>query len=397
MRLRRLEILFVLSCLTVLSMVSASLLLPHIYLISSSQTAKRMSSRNGVQSVLNLSHASSGLFERLKPRARLRSKTAPECLGLHVGRDWNANPVKLVVHDGPVTPRAVVGRFDPRNKNFAPCECACVEAVNATDADAIVLLRCGGNFLSAGMLPKCVKKVMWTMESEVNCPLSALTAENFAKYDVIGSPRLASDVPLVYASRYEYNFAQKPMEKRRDVMAVAFISNCNADNKRMEYMEELERANVSIHYYGRCRMTGDLKEEGSGANGKLSVIRHYQFTLAFENSNSEDYVTEKFFHALVAGSVPVHLGVDKENIALFAPENSYLNVRDYKSPAELATAMIKIANDDQIYNGMLQWKEKDLDTQPLGRLMQTTSDVSGKCRLCCEVRDILLREAEEPV
>ncbi len=130
-------------------------------------------------------------------------------------------------------------------------------------------------------------------------------------------------------------------------------------------------------------------------HGKLSVIRHYKFTLAFENSNTEDYVTEKFFHALVAGSVPVHLGVDNANLALFAPTNSYLNVFDYKSAAELAAVMVDIAKDDQMYNRMLQWKEKALDTQPLGRLMRAISDVSGKCRLCYEVREILRREAGE--
>ncbi len=62
-----------------------------------------------------------------------------------------------------------------------------------------------------------------------------MIAANFAKYDVIASPRLASDVPLTYASRAEYDFAQKPIEKRTDVLAVAFISNCELNNNRMEY------------------------------------------------------------------------------------------------------------------------------------------------------------------
>jgi len=34
---------------------------------------------------------------------------------------------------------------------------------------------------------------------------------------------------------------------------------------------------------------------------KVEALKHYKFSLAFENSNEEDYVTEKFFQSLVAG------------------------------------------------------------------------------------------------
>lgn len=35
---------------------------------------------------------------------------------------------------------------------------------------------------------------------------------------------------------------------------------------------------------------------------KVEALKHYKFSLAFENSNEEDYVTEKFFQSLVAGN-----------------------------------------------------------------------------------------------
>lgn len=34
---------------------------------------------------------------------------------------------------------------------------------------------------------------------------------------------------------------------------------------------------------------------------KVQTLKRYKFSLAFENSNEEDYVTEKFFQSLVAG------------------------------------------------------------------------------------------------
>jgi len=35
---------------------------------------------------------------------------------------------------------------------------------------------------------------------------------------------------------------------------------------------------------------------------KVETLKRYKFSLAFENSNEEDYVTEKFFQSLVAGN-----------------------------------------------------------------------------------------------
>ena len=40
--------------------------------------------------------------------------------------------------------------------------------------------------------------------------------------------------------------------------------------------------------------------------------------MAFENSETDDYITEKFFGTLVSGSVPVYIGAP--NVKFFAPD-----------------------------------------------------------------------------
>ena len=58
--------------------------------------------------------------------------------------------------------------------------------------------------------------------------------------------------------------------------------------------------------------------------------RDYKFYLAFENSKCLDYVTEKFYNALLFSIVPVVYGGADYN-AIGAPKNSYIDVRIFQS------------------------------------------------------------------
>ena len=44
------------------------------------------------------------------------------------------------------------------------------------------------------------------------------------------------------------------------------------------------------------------------------IVKKYKFVLAFENSNCEDYVTEKIWHAYAAHAIPMY--VDREAKAM---------------------------------------------------------------------------------
>jgi hypothetical protein len=47
-----------------------------------------------------------------------------------------------------------------------------------------------------------------------------------------------------------------------------------------------------------------MGRNGDYNNAKQELISTYKFTMAFENGNAKDYVTEKLFGVLAAGSVP---------------------------------------------------------------------------------------------
>ncbi|KAK1304093.1 Glycoprotein 3-alpha-L-fucosyltransferase A [Acorus calamus] len=162
-------------------------------------------------------------------------------------------------------------------------------------------------------------------------------------YDIIMTTSLSSDVPVGYFSWAEYDIMAPMQPKSEKALAAAFISNCGGHNFRLQALEMLEKLNVAIDSYGNCHRNRD------GRVDKVKALKHYKFSLAFENSNEEDYVTEKYFQSLVAGSVPVVIGAP--NIQEFAPSpGSILHIRNLSDVASVARTMKRLASDSAAYN-----------------------------------------------
>jgi hypothetical protein len=68
---------------------------------------------------------------------------------------------------------------------------------------------------------------------------------------------------------------------------------------------------IAVDSYGKCLHNAEFPahEERVFGSTKLPLFARYQFALALENSLAHDYVTEKFYQPLIAGAVPIYLGV----------------------------------------------------------------------------------------
>jgi len=195
--------------------------------------------------------------------------------------------------------------------------------------------------------------VAWSMESEANYPRLA-DPDFMGQFDFTMTYRRDSDVWTPYfSSRTAADLATPPRPKTADAPAVYLASSLLDRSGRNAYAHELME-HLRVDSYGRC-LTNRTLEKDEGRQTKLDVIASYRFTLAFENSVAPDYVTEKFFDPLIAGSVPVYLGAP--NIADFAPgENCYIDVTDFGTPARLADHLLFLSADNQEYQRYLAWK-----------------------------------------
>ncbi len=202
--------------------------------------------------------------------------------------------------------------------------------------------------------------VGWSMESAENYPRLKDPAF-MRRFDLTMTYRLDSDVPVPYFSFYSSaqnlaNALRRPPEPKTDAAPLAmFISSRIDRSGRRAYARELMRY-LKIDSYGKFLNNMRLPDD-HGRSSKMERLKRYKFTLAFENAIDRDYVTEKFYDPLVAGSVPIYLGAP--NVATFAPgEHSYINVQDFPNPKTLAGYVQSLLHDQAAYNEYFAWKTK---------------------------------------
>ncbi|RVE51642.1 hypothetical protein evm_003774 [Chilo suppressalis] len=149
-------------------------------------------------------------------------------------------------------------------------------------------------------------------------------------------------------------FKNKLKSKKK---AVAwFVSNCyDKVGRRIiaTYLkQELEKKyNLTVDIYGAC---DSLKCPSPQIMDCLKMLQDdYYFYLSFENSFSEDYVTEKLLKAVTNNVVPIVYG--GANYTRFLPDGSYLNAR-LMTVKQLAAKIDELIRNPDQYANYFRWK-----------------------------------------
>lgn len=226
--------------------------------------------------------------------------------------------------------------------------------------------------------------VAWYMECESHYPY--VTDPHFmSRFDLRMSYRLDSDIVVPYVLNGMGETLRKPVRDKYPGNVVnAFISSRFNKSGRVEYLMRMMSV-MDVHSYGdllRNRAVGN----DDGYRFKMDTISRYRFTIAFENAIAPDYVTEKFYDPLVAGSVPVYLGAP--NISDFAPgEGCFIDASEWETPESLARYLLELARDDELYAGYFEWKKKPL--LPNFRRLLEIQEVDPYIRLCNKVGELI--------
>ncbi|RVE51643.1 hypothetical protein evm_003775 [Chilo suppressalis] len=170
---------------------------------------------------------------------------------------------------------------------------------------------------------------------------------------VIGPNKIMHWLKLEEMEPVDLMFKEKLKSKKK--AAAWFVSNCKDLSGRKKFGEALKRQlkkyNLDLDIYGACGSMSCSRDEEKECDSEIDEI--YYFYLAFENSFSEDYVTEKLLHALKNNAVPVVYG--GANYSRFMPEGIYLNARDL-GVKKLAAKMNELIQDPDKYAEYFRWK-----------------------------------------
>ncbi|KAN0041397.1 hypothetical protein ACTFIV_003936 [Dictyostelium citrinum] len=150
----------------------------------------------------------------------------------------------------------------------------------------------------------------------------------------------------------------KELPSKRNNSIVWIASNCwHEDYKRVNLVKSIMNI-TRVDSYGSClnnkNFTNKDKLITIKHEQKLKVLKRYTFSIAFENSLCEDYITEKLWESLSVGTIPIYLGAP--NIKEFLPDpDSIINVRDFQSVNDLVNYLKMVENDESLRLKHLRW------------------------------------------
>lgn len=198
--------------------------------------------------------------------------------------------------------------------------------------------------------------VRWNMEPESKFPWMLNEGLN-ELFDIRMDYHSHADVVCPYYSGFKAARIARHIDPaiKKNKICMLISSSVN-QSEREEYIAELMQY-IDIDSYGRLYNNSSMKGEDNGWESKQNLYSHYKFVIAFENSILEDYVTEKLYGPLLAGSVPIYMGAP--NVRDYIPHTSCLvNTHDFASPAELARYIRQCYEDEDEYMKHHAWRQK---------------------------------------
>ncbi|MEO5760161.1 MAG: glycosyltransferase family 10 [Mesorhizobium sp.] len=206
-----------------------------------------------------------------------------------------------------------------------------------------------------------------SMESKEN--YHRMTDPHFMRhFDVTMTYEAGSDVwwPYLPGAIWWENTRARAIPLKTQTVPVALFQSSGVNRSGREaFATELAR-HIGIDSYGSFMRNRSIEGPDLGSETKIETIGRYKFCLGLENSVAPDYVTEKMFEPLRAGTVPVYLGAP--NVDEFVPPNSYIDAADFSSPADLAAYLHHLAATPQAYQAYFAWRSKPLPESLARRL-----------------------------
>lgn len=174
-------------------------------------------------------------------------------------------------------------------------------------------------------------------------------------FNMTMSYRRDADITIPYGELRPKEAAEHLVEDvplNKNSLVCWVVSNYRSQHKRSHVYKELNET-APVKVYGRWSKTPLT------SRALLPTISRCHFYLAFENSVSKDYITEKLWrNAYQGGAVPVVLGPPLGDYKAVAPPNSFIHVDEFASVRDLGKYLQQLAGDKKRYDEYFTWKHQ---------------------------------------
>ena len=241
--------------------------------------------------------------------------------------------------------------------------------------------RVGGDWaiVSAVHVAGTPWEITKSMEGPIYYPHIRVLPDQYKRNRYYSVTSFASEIPAPYYSEAEYKLQNPAVDFRKAIKGASFLANnCDSQSHRENVVMELMKTKFRIDSLSACLNNAKPPPGVSDLTNKAKVLQQYLFHLAFENQIEEDYITEKLWGTLAAGTVPVYFGAP--NVLDHVPHHSIIRVNDFSSIQELANYLIKVSNDQQLYESYHEWRKVPLEDRFLSRYNFTKTH--SNCRAC---------------
>lgn len=128
----------------------------------------------------------------------------------------------------------------------------------------------------------------------------------------------------------------------------AWVVSNGGGSVRNHFYDELSK-------YKRVDSGGSYKNNvGGNVDDKLGFLKDYKFSICFENSKTEGYISEKLSDAFEAGTIPIYYGDD--TVLELLNNRSYIHVIDEDDFNAKIELIKKIDQNDTLYEEMISEK-----------------------------------------
>ena len=179
---------------------------------------------------------------------------------------------------------------------------------------------------------------------------------NLSDYALAFDPLTYGDryrqLPLfrVYRESYAALLAPRPLAREvlagKDSFCAYVMSNTKDSSSTRAEIFEILSTYKPVHSGGKWN-----NNVGGPVADKIAFQAKHKFVIAFENSSTPGYITEKFAQAAQSDAIPIYWG-DPGISKIFNPA-SFINCHDFPSLEAVLEEVKRIDNDDDLYLKMI--------------------------------------------